>query len=197
MSKEQIAFWSVGGLNTRVNAVETRTQLNEENIILLNEQVGELAVAVFPQVYGSFSSTETQSIPDAGTGTALTYDTVDIANECSLVGDAPTPLVIVSHTGVYRVLFSIQLNRTGGSFGTVFAYPVVGGTPVPNSTTKMSINNNQEDCLTVEFILSLTADVLFGINCYSPSAGQEALAIPATAEYPATPSIILTLNRIA
>jgi hypothetical protein len=61
----------------------------------------------------------------------------------------------------------------------------------------MNINNNQEDCLTVEFILTLTADLYVGINCYSPTAGQEALAIPATAEYPATPSVILTVNRIA
>ena len=197
MSKEQIAFWGAGGLSARVNAVETRTQLNEENIILLNEQVGNLAVAVFPQVYGSFSSTQTQSIPDGESGTALTYDTTDIANECSLVGDVPTAFFTVNHTGVYRLMFSIQLNRTGGGSGTVFAYPTIGGGGVPNSTTKMNINNNQEDCLTVEFILTLTADLYVGINCYSPTAGQEALAIPATAEYPATPSVILTVNRIA
>ena len=197
MSKEQIAFWSVGGLNTRVNAVETKTQLNEENIILLNEQVGDVDVAVFPQVYGSFSSTETQSIPNAGNGTTLTFDTTDIANECSLVNPPSSALLTVNHTGVYRVLFSIQLNRTGVGNGTVYAYPVVNGDPVPNSTSKMSINNNEEDVMTVEFILSLTADQYFGINCYSPTANQEALAIPAFSVNPATPSIILTLNRIA
>jgi hypothetical protein len=197
MSKEQIAFWGAGGLSARVSTVETKTTLNEENIILLNQQVHSLEIAVFPQVYGSFSSTQTQPIPDAGSGVALTYDTTDIANECVLVGIPNAPLVQVGFTGVYRILFSLQLNRSGGSIGSIYAYPVVGGTPVPNSTTKMSINNNQEDCLTVEYILSLTADEPFGINCYSPSAGQEALAIPATVDYPAVPSVILTLNRIA
>jgi len=197
MSKEQIAFWGASGLSARVNAVETRTELNEENIILLNEEVGNLEVAVFPQVYGSFSSTETQSIPNAGNGTTLTFDTTDIANECSLVNPPSSALLTVSHTGVYRVLFSIQLNHSGGGSGSVYAYPVVNGDPVPNSATKMALTNNQEDCLTVEFILTLTADQYFGINCYSPSANQQALAIPAFSVNPATPSIILTLNRIA
>ena len=197
MSKEQIAFWGASGLSARVNTLETRTQLNEENIILLNEEVGDLEVAVFPQVYGSFSSTETQSIPNAGNGTTLTFDTTDIANECSLVNPPSSALLTVNHTGVYRVLFSIQLNRTGGGNGSVYAYPVVNGDPVPNSATKMNINNNQEDCLTVEFILTLTAEQYFGINCYSPTANQEALAIPAFSINPATPSVILTLNRIA
>ncbi len=197
MSKEQIAFWGASGLTTRVNTLETKTQLNEENIILLNAEVDDLSVAVLPQIYGSFSSTQTQPIPAGNSGIPLSFDTTDIAQGCALAGGNPSPKVQVSVDGIYRVLFSIQVNRNGGGVASLFAYPIINSTPVPNSTTKMALNGNQEDCLTVEYILSLSAEQTIAIQCYSATVGQEALAIPQTANYPATPSIILTLNRIA
>jgi hypothetical protein len=196
MSKEQIAFWGASGLSARVNTLETKTTLNEENIILLNARTLTLEDTVFPVVYGSFSSTQTQPIPAEQVSFALTYDTTDIAQGCELSGGNPSPKVQVFATGIYRVLFSIQVNRNGGGVGSLFAYPIINSAPVPNSTTKMALNGNQEDCLTVEYILSLTEEQTITIQCYSATAGQEALAIPQTDEYPATPSIILTLNRI-
>ena len=39
MSKEQVAFWTVGG---RLNSLESKATLSEENIFLLNDQVANL-----------------------------------------------------------------------------------------------------------------------------------------------------------
>lgn len=176
MSKGQIALWTGSALSARVNVLEA---------------------VVLPVVYGSFSSTQTQDIPVADAGVSLTFDTIDTAQGCSLSGGNPTPKVEVSVNGVYRVLYSIQVNRNGGGVQSLFAYPIVNATPVPNSTTKMALNGNQEDCLTVEYILNLSANDLLMVHCWSGTAGQQALAIPSTDDYPAVPSIILTLNRIA
>ena len=197
MSKEQIAFWGASGLSTRVSVLETKTTFNEENIILLNQSVNQLSLAVFPQIYGSFSSTQTQVIPAGNTGIPLTFNTTDIAQGCFLSGGNPTPKVEVSATGIYRVLFSIQCNHHQGTAGLLYAYPIINSTPVPNSTSTLYLNNNANSLMTVEFILNLTAGQTIAIQCYSVQAGQEALAIPQNAHYPATPSIILTLNRIA
>jgi hypothetical protein len=190
MSKEQIAFWGAGGLSTRVNVLEGKTSVNQVNIALLNN-------AVFPVVYGSFSSTQTQTIPAGNNGLTLTYDTTDIAQNCSLLNRTT---VRVSFAGTYRILYSIQANRTDllpSPSGSFFAYPIVNGVPVPNSTTKILMVANAESCLTVEYILNLTANSDLSIHCWSATTGQQALAIVGTTDYPAVPSIILTLNRIA
>lgn len=198
MSKEQIAFWGASGLSARVNTLETKTQLNEENIILLNEQVHNLEVAVFPQVYGQFSSSTTQPISTSPTGSAITFNTYTSLNvECVLVGTQPSSQIQVGADGIYRILFSLQLNRNGGSTGSVYAYLVVNDIPEGNTTTKMTINGNQEDCMTVELFAVMYAGQHFSINCYSPTAGQEALAIPTTSNYPAVPSIIASVQRIS
>jgi hypothetical protein len=196
MSKEQIAFWSSSGLSSRVSVLETKTTFNEENIVLLNEQVALLNAVVFPVVYGSFSSTQTQVVPADSTGLALTYNTTDIAVGCSLVTPTPTSAINIATAGIYRMLISLQCSRTGGGNGLLYAFPTINSVGVPNSTSTLYLSNNANSLLTAEFILSINDNQTVGVQCYSATAGQEVIAIAATANYPATPSIILTINRI-
>ena len=76
-------------------------------------------------------------------------------------------------------------------------YIAVDGTAVPNSATRIQINQNQELVLAVEWFLDLTAGQAISIVLYSPVAGMEALALPAAPPVPAIPSVITTVLRIA
>ena len=72
---------------------------------------------------------------------------------------------------------------------------VVSGTPVPNSTTRIQINQNQEVVMTVEWFLELEADDYIRIVLFSATTGLQALAISG-APIPDIPSIITTIMRI-
>jgi hypothetical protein len=110
----------------------------------------------------------------------------------------PTPSIEVVDAGVYKVLSSVQFNKTGGGTDVVDMFPSINGTPVPNSATKLSINQNQEDIMTVEWFLSIPAGGFVSIVLYSPIANDiQALAASASLSVPAIPSVITTILRIA
>ena len=71
----------------------------------------------------------------------------------------------------------------------------VNNTPVPNSATRIQINQNQEVVMSVEWVLELNAKDYITIVMFSATTGLQALAIPASA-VPAIPSIITTIMRI-
>jgi hypothetical protein len=162
--------------------------------VLLNPQPTTLVA------YGAFSSTVTQTLnPSFPTLEALTvqYDTADVSAVGLSTDPFPISKIEVVYGGVYKVLASIQLDKSTGGTGEIDMYPVVNGIPVPNSATKLVINQNLEDIMTIEWFLTLNATDIITIECYSPSNGISLLAVPASAPVPAIPSIILTILRIA
>ena len=154
----------------------------------------------FPPAYGSFSFTGTQIINPLFPAIAplvLRYDTQDIVPQgISLVLPASEELE-VALGGVYKVLASVQLDRTVGGNSIIDMYPAVNGTAVPSSATKLSINQNQEDIMTVEWFLQLNTNDTVSIVLFSTDAGNQALGVPANPPVPAIPSIITTILRIA
>lgn len=147
-----------------------------------------------PPSYASFSSADTQSIP-ALLATPATFDTVDIT-PFGISNPAPSTLRI-GVPGVYKVQASAQCDRTALLLGDLEMFIQVNLTPVPNSTTRIQINQNQEVVMTVEWLLDLDAGDDVFIQFYSGTVGQRILAIPAAGGVPAIPSIIVTFIRIA
>lgn len=148
-----------------------------------------------PAAYGSFSSTQTQTLT-ATTPLPVIYDTADVEPfgvSCAL----PSADIVVGVAGVYKVLASAQCDRTAGSSGDLEMWVSVGGTAVPNSATRININQNIESVMTVEWLLDLAVGDEVAVVVYSAVAGNQLLAVPAAAPVPAIPSIITTLLRIA
>jgi len=144
--------------------------------------------------HGSFSSTQIQVVP-AGVASPVTYDTEDIT-PVGMTLSSPSSIRI-GIPGLYKVLASAQCNKTTVGFGDLEMFPQINLTPVPNSSTRIQLNQNTELVMTVEWLLQLnTGDELF-INLFSPVVGLELLAIPASVSIPAIPSIITTVVRIA
>lgn len=171
----------------------------EQVAFLTGTQVGNKLSIVFPHVYGSFSSTQTQPIP-TGSAVMLTYDTVDIAGGGLILGGGlPSPFINVSSAGVYRVITSVQLNKQagGGSSGDVYMWFSVDGVAVPNSATKYAVTNTFEACLTVEVMVSLTSGQRISVMATATNGGEEILAEPPILpNASAVPSIITIVQRV-
>lgn len=146
--------------------------------------------------YGSFSSTQTQTVP-ATTETPLVYDTADltpVGMTCSL----PSADITITNAGTYKVLASVQCDKTsGGGAGDLEMWVSLNGTAVPNSATRIQINQNTESLMTVEWFVDVLAGQTVSVSLYSSTTGLQALAVPASAPVPAIPSIITTVLRIA
>lgn len=162
-------------------------------------QVDLSVVKPVPLAYGSFSSSATQTAP-LGSPILLFYTDDDVpAVGCSSA--ITSPYITVVNAGVYKVLTSVQMNKTGGGNAEVDMYPEVDGVPVSNSATKLQINNTEESVMTVEWFLQMGAGSRVAIALYTPTTNDiQALAVPAVVgppAIPAIPSIITTLLRIA
>jgi hypothetical protein len=148
-----------------------------------------------PASYGSFSSTQTQTIA-ATTPLPVIYDTADV-EPFGVSCDLPSADIVVGIAGVYKVLASAQCDRTALLTGDLEMWVSVGGTAVPNSATRININQNIESVMTVEWLLDLAVGDEVAVVVYSAVAGNQLLAVPASAPVPAIPSIITTIVKIA
>ena len=145
------------------------------------------------KAYGSFSSTQTQNVTQ-NTPLPVSHDTQDITPK-NIYASLPSTDIYVRNKGVYKVLTSLQCNKTSGGAGDLEMFIVVSGTPVPNSTTRIQINQNQEVVMTVEWFLELEANDYVRIVLFSATTGLQALAISG-APIPDIPSIITTIMRM-
>jgi hypothetical protein len=149
----------------------------------------------FTPAYGSFSSTQTQGLT-SNVVLPIVYDTADltpVGMTCSL----PSSDIVLTNAGTYKVLSSIQIDRTAPLTGDFQFWVAQNGTAVPNSATRAIVNQNQEQVVCVEWFLDVSAGDTIAVEAYSIAAGQQLLAVPASSPVPAVPSIITTLLRIA
>lgn len=156
--------------------------------LLLNGN--RIATQYLPIAYGSFSSTQTQAAP-----TTLVYDTEDIT-PYAVSATLPSANIVVANAGVYKVLVSLQCDKTTPLVGDLEMWVNVGGVAVPNSATRSQINQNQEVVMSVEWFLELNANDSVSISISSIALGLQAVAFPAAPPVPAIPSIITTILRI-
>lgn len=147
-------------------------------------------------LYASFLSSTTQPAtitnPVAITYSERTIGTIDIS------GNYPNSQIKIPITGVYRVLFSAQCDSSSGTH-YLEIFPVVNGTSVPDSNTRIRLNAASESCLVVEYILSFTANDLLQLYMIADNTNARLLAITrgsGTPTVPDVPSIIVNINRI-
>ena len=146
-------------------------------------------------IYGSFSSTLTQDVI-AGVELPLVYNTKDIASSKELNVLFPSSRIIVSKKGVYKVLASVQIDKTTGGNDDVEMYVSVNTIPVPNSATRLNMNQSEESVMTVEWFLELNPQDFVEVVLFSGVNGFRALALGSFAPVPAIPSVITTILKI-
>jgi hypothetical protein len=153
----------------------------------------------FTPQYNSFFSNTTQNLV-AGVELPITYDVASyVGTGVSLIGVAPTSQFRVSTSGVYRIVYSAQIDKNGGGGADdVDLYLRINGTNVANTGSRSAVPNGTEVLQTVSLIVSLTTtDVVEVIAYTAVGVNDRLLAVPAAPPVPAIPSIITDVQRIA
>lgn len=159
--------------------------------------VGPAGPGVSP-VYGSFLSNTTQNATITNP-VAITYSERTIGSINVNGGTYPNSIIVIPTAGVYKVLFSAQCDSASGTH-YLEIFPVVNGTSVPVSNTRIRLTAAVESCLVVEYFLSFNAGDQLQLYMIAENINARILAITrgtGTPAIPDIPSIIVTLMRIA
>ena len=159
---------------------------------------GPTGAGYFTPAYGSYISTSTQT-PTANVILPITYNDVGITPlNISLFGTAPQHQIRVANTGIYKFLYSIQVDKApgGGSTADMNVFISINNTPVPQSNSRTEISNTVSIVLTCEYVLSLNAGDLVEVDVLTAGTNCSIIAYAANSA-PATPSIISNIYRIA
>lgn len=149
-----------------------------------------------PTPHASYFDTTTQTNPVASAVNLFTYDSVE--TEFRISRGTPTSKIYISETGIYNFQFSAQLDKTGGSASSVFIWPRINGVNVPNSATKIVIDGpNSEIVPAWNFVFVMEAGDYFELAWESADANVVIRAESAASNYPAIPSIILTVGWVS
>lgn len=153
-----------------------------------------------PAYLSAENSTLTQTI-NPGPAVFVTHDTFTLSFNITPVGPAPYTRFQVSQKGVYKILYSLQLN--GGGNGEIAAWVNVNNNPVANSSTYTAFKNNDRNVLTCEYLLNLNAGDAFGFEVATIGAPCNLEVIPPSPSPPGitgapiSPSVITNVYRIA
>ena len=147
-------------------------------------------------LYGSFLSMTTQAATTVNP-VAITYSERTIGT-IGVNGTFPTSEIVIPVTGVFSILFSAQCDSSSGTH-YLEIFPVVNGTSVSKSNTRIRLNAATEACLVVEYILSFNAIDTLQLFMIGDNTNARLLAITrggGTPVVPDIPSIIVNITRI-
>ena len=161
--------------------------------------VGKVAASIqcgITPLYGSFLSSTTQNATTTNP-VAITYSERTIGT-INVNGSFPNSEIVIPIKGIFKVLFSAQCDTSSGTH-YLDIFPVVNGTSVSKSNTRIRLAATTEACLVVEYILSFNANDKLQLFMIGSSTNARLLAITAgggTPVVPDVPSIIMNVTRI-
>lgn len=161
-----------------------------------------VTTGTFAPSYGEFASSTSQPLP-AATQTQLTFDAKNLGTPDIIPfgGVFPSAAVQINTTGVYRAIFSVQIDKFGGGGDNEFQFWFqINGVNVPNTNSQLHTTQQIDQIMTIESFFSMTAGQRLGVVGYTPvgSVQDRILAQAVDATHPVSiPSIILNVQRIA
>ena len=143
--------------------------------------------------YGTFYDTTDQTAAAPNTAYAITFNNTDLS--AGVYRGTPTSRIYVDRPGAYNFQFSAQLESITGVGKTIFIWPRINGTDVPDSATKIHLQGvNDAYVAAWNFVLRMNTGDYFELMWATSDTGAQILADPATAFCPAIPSVILTVS---
>jgi hypothetical protein len=150
--------------------------------------------------YGAWHSTTTQTAASANTAYAMTVDTTDYTNGCSV---ASSSRFTAASAGLYNVQFSAQLTSTDTSIHEVSIWLRKNGTDVAASNSMVSVpsshgGTNGHLLPAWNFFIQLSASDYVEImwSTTTTNISIEATGTQTSPTRPATPSVIVTMDRV-
>lgn len=146
--------------------------------------------------YGSFSSSATQTIASATTAYAITYTDVEASNQITNSDDSKINILVA---GLYLITFS-AIGASSAPNKYLDIWLSVDGTNVPRTNTHSEfVGTHNERIITVTFLYEFEAGQYFELYMHSDDTGATLVATAAgiNPTRPASPSIIITVNKVS
>jgi hypothetical protein len=156
--------------------------------------VGPSGAGVAPY-YGSFYDTTTQTNPSGTSINKFRLNSTYSSNSISIVSGY---LVQVENSGVYNIQHSAQLDKTDTGSDDIAIWLAQNNVNVPNSATNITVAaNNGRLVAAWNWFLAMNTNDTTEIRWRSNDLNLRILASGSSANVPAIPSVILTVNRVA
>lgn len=147
--------------------------------------------------YGAFSDNANQTILLANTAYAMRLNTTETSYGISVVSN---DRITVAYSGTYNLQFSAQMLHTGGGSQIATIWFAINGVNVPRSSTDVTITGNGERYVAAwNIFLTMVAGQYAQILWSAPdtSISLAAIASQVSPTRPATPSVIVTMNKVS
>jgi hypothetical protein len=141
---------------------------------------------------GAFNSTITQS-GSAAVSQSMTFNNTDITEGVTLNGGG-TQLTL-TNSGTYNIQFSAQV-LAGTGADTIWIWLKKNGTNVSNTATKLVLRNNEADVAAWNFVVPAVGTDYFELVWQSVDGHATLLTEAASGNYPAIPSVIVTVTQV-
>lgn len=189
---------SAAGKLTKVKPTSPNNVVPVAAVLRNDSNVGELFVR--PTVeqrydYGTFSSTETQTVPTANQGYGITFNTEQ--NNQGIYIDVNNPTrIAVSQSGLYTINFNVQALSNNSSAKNLFFWIRKNGVDIPfTNRTLTVVGNAVYTTLHVAFNVSLQATDYVELMWASTDTNVELHSSSESAFAPSSPSVYLHIDQ--
>jgi len=187
---------ATGGATT-TTITDARIGYDSNVVLLPTAQVS--ASQEFP--YGSFSSTQDQTIASTTTAYAMTFNTTDFSDGVSLSNNSR---LVAGYSGIYNLQFSSQFVNADSQIQDISVWFRKNGTNIPNSNSQFSIQNRHGSVdgaliAALNIYVDLAKDQYVEImwSGTDTDISMEHLAAQTSPTRPATPSVIATMHYVS
>lgn len=164
-----------------------------------NKKTTVFDIAEVNVAYGAWSDATDQT-GSTTAGTAMTFDTQDVADSVTLADGSK---ITVPNTGIYDLQFSSQFRNTDNAQHEVVIWFKVNGTDLANSATRLTVparkSNNIYGYAVAAWNIFLDMNSTDYVEIFwQPSSLLVTMEHDsAGATYPAIPSVIVTIQQVA
>jgi len=145
---------------------------------------------------GSFSDSTTQTFATAGTVYPITFDTDEKKNQITHSTSTNPSRITITVAGTYLIAFSACVSSPSVN-KHINIFLKVDGSIVARTGTELELPISGESVMTVTLLYTFTAGQYFELCAVSDVNNMTIVATAAGASYPASPSIIVTVNQIS
>ena len=145
--------------------------------------------------YGAFHDETTQSAA-LNTSTAIKFNKTDFSSGVSVVGGTQ---LTVAYSGVYNVQFSLQFHGLsgGGNGTTAQVWLDKNGVAVPQSNTRVTVNNNSPYVVAGWNFLTYLKAGQYARLMWATDNTQIKIESSSSSPGPSVPGAIITLTQVA
>jgi hypothetical protein len=192
--------------DTKISAMPDASTLDGTEFVPLVQSGANVKATVadlnaYAHAYGAFSDATDQT-GSTTAGTAMTFNTVDVADGVTLASGSR---LTVPTDGIFDLQFSAQFKNTDNAQHIVTIWFKINGIDVPNSGTQItvparkSVGVNGFAVAAWNIFLDMNAGQYVEIFWLPESltVNMEHLPASVTPAYPAIPSVIATVQQVA